>query len=234
MPSISNQKSKSNKLSSRNVYSESSSSSSSTEPSPALNPMSHDFDSDSDAFSVNALRDTIITNLRPSSKKQTSTVRHASASRRRQPQSTLPSGIRTKPSAPDTAQRSLARKVEVRAGEGWSEGRAGAKQQQHIAYLSSSCAPPVYITNNPFRTRFARARRSRPSCRGNDSRRTICVPFLTRGRRGTTTTRSCAFRSRNFSTILTSRLRRRPPSSPRPPQPTSEPSPPSTACELPS
>ncbi|GMI33952.1 hypothetical protein TrCOL_g13247 [Triparma columacea] len=85
----------------------SSSSSSSSEPSPALNPMSCDFDSDSDALSVHALRDTIVSSLNQTSSKQqrfrgaTSTYpRHASASRQRPP------------NPPDTANRSLARKVE--------------------------------------------------------------------------------------------------------------------------
>ena len=87
---------------------EESSSSSSSEPSPALNPMPYDLaDSDSDAFSVNALRDTIVSTLKPSSssrlqaKSSTFTYpRHASASRQRPP------------NPPDTANRSLARKVE--------------------------------------------------------------------------------------------------------------------------
>ena len=88
--------------------SSSSTSSSSSEPSPALNPMPYDLaDSDSDAFSVNALRDTIVSTLKPSSssrlqaKSSTFTYpRHASASRQRPP------------NPPDTANRSLARKVE--------------------------------------------------------------------------------------------------------------------------
>ena len=69
--------------------------------------MSCDFDSDSDALSVHALRDTIVSSLNQTSSKQqrfkgsTSTYpRHASASRQRPP------------NPPDTANRSLARKVE--------------------------------------------------------------------------------------------------------------------------
>mmetsp|Transcript_23908 Transcript_23908/g.49823 ORF Transcript_23908/g.49823 Transcript_23908/m.49823 type:complete len:453 (+) Transcript_23908:124-1482(+) len=89
------------KRSKNNVFSDSSSS---TEPSPDLNPLSYAMDSnldeDSDAFSVNALRDTIIAGMTNSSATTTAYPRHASASRQ------LP------PNPPDTANRSLARKVE--------------------------------------------------------------------------------------------------------------------------